>query len=112
MQQNDHLFDCHGFEARLAKMSESEFERLKGKGKGKGTGKKTWTPATKVGHILSSDFNCTINEETREILATQWQAIVTPVTGHRSYADMLKDFPVITTNALATSLEPQQRREQ
>jgi len=81
MQAHENQFDDHHMDERLAK--------LNGKGAGKGN------RSTKVGLKVGEGVNVSISDETRELLIKQWQEHVTPITGHQTYRDMLKDFEQI-----------------
>lgn len=79
MAAHDCQFDDHHVGTRLAKLGR------KGAGKSK-------PPAPKINLQVGADVNVTITEETKQLLTETWQKLVTPITGHKSYKDMLKDF--------------------
>jgi hypothetical protein len=85
MSANDHLFDDHHVGPRIAKA------KGKGKGEGKGEGK-SGHASTKVGLQVGDDVNTKLSDETRASLARAWQDIVTPVTGHATYEDMIAEL--------------------
>merc|ERR1712039_648568 len=93
MQKNDHLFDDHHMGERLAKLGRKGGGKGDGKGHGKGEGKGTGIKtSSKVGLQVGDNVNVCVSDETRELLIRKWQEYVTPITGHQTYKDMLKDF--------------------
>jgi len=82
MSKHDHLFDDHHVETRFAS------KKGNGKGKNKSCSKGSGT-TTKVGLELGSDYNTVVLPGTREHLHSLWRSLVTPVTGHMEYKDMV-----------------------
>lgn len=81
MSKNGHMFDDHYIPLRLARA---------------GGGEK-FVSTKKVG-LSNADLEGggTVNDEldefTREFMAETWRAVVTPITGHASYADMIAEL--------------------
>jgi hypothetical protein len=89
MQQNDNLFDDHHMPLRI--------ESVKGKGKGGIKGKGKGVVTSKVGLQVSDDVNVKVTDETRALLSRAWHDFVGSVSGHPSYADMVKALHQLDT---------------
>lgn len=57
---------------------------------GSGLGR-THITSSKVGLQVADEFNTTITDDTRLLLAELWLQEVTPFTGHTTYAEMASD---------------------
>merc|ERR1711865_275008 len=99
MKDNEHQFDDHYMGYRQKQLADehaaagrevvyaNEVPKYK---QGSGSDR-NMTTSSKVGLQVADEFNTTITDDTRLLLAELWLQEVTPFTGHTTYAKMASD---------------------